>query len=359
MKEHFSESNSWLVHVAKNFFPVWENLLKLQLKSSLEIKKISNDFYLITAGDSFLAEKLLNSIFVKFAMPVEYMWPTKLEQKGIIEKCAQGLFAKFKDQSFLNAVVFSVERKNQTLASNIRGRLLQVLDTQNQIDRKKAERIKWTKNPTTQHPEQKNLIVAISEKCIWAGILSPKLSGSYFAGGRRYVSTGSEDTASRAAAKFVEAAELMNLNGFKLPEKSNYLELGAAPGGITSELVNRQNHVWAVDKALLDKKLLQNPLVHFINKDAREYRPDLQFSCIVCDMNGPALISAEICAGFIQNLENKGYVIFTYKIHNISDFGTEFEKIVNTFKKKNAKILFARQLYNNKQEVTLFLMKSN
>ena len=228
MKERFSESNSWLVHVAKNFFPAWEDLFQKQLKSSVEIKKISNDFYFLTASDSLQAETLLNSIFVKFAMPVDYMWPTKLEQKGMIEKCAQGLFTKFKEQNFLNAVVFSVERKNQTLASNIRGRLLQVLDSQNQVDRKKTERAQWTKNPTSQHPEQRNLIVAISEKCIWAGILSPKLSGSFFAGGRRFVSVGSEDTASRAAAKFVEAAELMLLNGFKLPEKANYLELGAA-----------------------------------------------------------------------------------------------------------------------------------
>lgn len=358
MKEQNMESNSWLIHVSKEFLPLWQQRLTDEVGSAIAVKKIASDFYQLHTPSMVTPSFLQQTIFPRFILPIQYMWPTKVAQKGMIEKCAQGIASKFQDQTFTNVVVFSVERKNQTLASNVRGRLLQVLDTKLELSAKKEQRLLWTKDPTTQDPKQKNLIVAISEKCIWAGILSPQLSGSFFAGGRRYVGIGNEDTASRAAAKFVESAEVFRLNGYKLPERKNYLELGAAPGGITSELVLRKNNVWAVDKAAIDSKLLANPLVHFVQKDAREYKANVFFDALISDLNGPAPIAADICRQHSAQLNAHGYLLFTYKIHAVELFNEEFQKILASFKQANCKFLFGKHLYNNKQEITLFFQKA-
>ncbi len=356
MKEQTVESNSWLIHVSKDFLALWQNRFA-QDPELLDIKKVASDFYLMQSKQPIPVNFFQDTIFTRFILPIQYMWPTKLDQKGIIEKCAQGILNKFKDASFVNVAVFAVERKNHTLASNIRGRLLQVLEEQLNKRNKKQERQIWTKTPTLQEPKQKNLFVAISDKCIWAGILTPQQSGSFFAGGRRYVGIESDNTASRAAAKYVEASELCLLNGYKLPEKANYLELGAAPGGITSELIQRNNHVWAVDNVKLDKKLLNNPLVHFNQIDAREFKTNIFFDGIICDMNGPALISGDICSQFAPQLKANGLIIFTYKIHDIKLFNVEFEKIISSFRKSKCKYLFSRHMYNNKQEITVFFKK--
>lgn len=357
MKEQSVESNSWLIHVSKDFLALWQNRMAEKTEIQIEVKKVASDFYLLQSKQPIAANSFQDTIFTRFILPVQYMWPTKLDQKRIIEKCAQGLLNKFKETSFVNVSVFAVERKNHMLASNIRGRLLQVLEDQLNLKNNKQERQLWTKSPTLQDPKQSNLFVAISDKCIWAGVLSPRLSGSFFAGGRRYVGVENDNTASRAAAKYVEASELCLLKGYKLPENANYLELGAAPGGITSELIQRKNHVWAIDNAKLDKKLLENPLVHFNQIDAREFKTNIFFDGIICDMNGPALISSDICSQFAPQLKGHGLIIFTYKIHDINQFNGEFEKIISLFRKNKCKYLFARHMYNNKQEVTVFFKK--
>ncbi|APJ03083.1 SAM-dependent methyltransferase [Silvanigrella aquatica] len=355
MNMHKNEANLWLTHVSKDFFPIWKE--RIAKFGGTEFKSLGHNFYSVLLDKSFTKENKTETIFSRYWLPVQYMWPTKSTQSGYIEKCAQGVAAKFSDHKFTNVVVFSLDRKDQSLASNLRGRLLQVV--KDKITKVTSPKLltEWTKKPNMQPARNTTLVVAISEKCTWAGITTPQEAGSYFAGGRRYIGVSNEKIASRAAAKFVESLENLQLNDINLSQAKKWLELGAAPGGITHELSERQCEIWAVDKADLDKNLLKKQNVHFYKMDARDFKERIHVDSIFCDLNGPSPLSADICADKSVYLNKNGIIIYTFKIHSVEKFNDDFEYIVNSFKNKACKFLYAYHLYNNKQEITLFFKK--
>ncbi|KAB8029804.1 SAM-dependent methyltransferase [Fluviispira multicolorata] len=350
-----NDSVLWLAHVAKEFFPAWQDRLNRSEKQT--IKSLGHNFYSVQFSSTPTRGYLSESIFSRYWLPVQYMWPTKCEEKGYIEKCAQGLLAKFKDKNFGNVVVFSLDRKQQKLASNLRGRILQVFSAK--LKEKSPTKLltEWTKKPVLQPIYNQTLIVAISDKCTWAGLSTPSEAGSFFAGGRRYVGVSNESIASRAAAKFVEATESLQLSGIKTDNAKKWLELGAAPGGITHELIEKKCEVWAVDKADMDEDIVENPLVHFYKIDAREFKVRMTFDALMCDLNGPAFLSAKICSEKTSLLRKGGIIIHTLKIHSANEFEKDYELTLKEFALQNCQFLYARHLYNNKQEVTLFFKK--
>lgn len=350
-----TNNNFWIAHVAKDFFLLWKDRLKLPHEQ--DIKSIGHNFYTVKFPFPPSVEILSHSIFSRYWLPIDYMWPTKLSEKGFIEKCAQGLIKKFSQKEFQNINVFSLDRKQQNLASNLRGRLLQIFKEKLALYSSQELIHEWTKNPSSQPIHNKVLIVALSDKCIWAGICPLDICGSVFGGGRHYVSVSNTSIASRAAAKFVEAIEFLKLNTKSIESKQNWLELGAAPGGITYELVQRKHEVWAVDKSDLSDEILKNPLVHFYKIDAREFKLKIIFDAIFCDLNGPSRLAGQICSEKAEFLKKRGLVIYTFKIHSISDFEDDYKYIVTLFEQQKCSLITARHLYNNKQEITLFFEK--
>ncbi|KAB8039730.1 hypothetical protein GCL60_05565 [Silvanigrella paludirubra] len=355
MNDLKNESMNWLIHVNKDFFTLWKS--RMESFGGKDFKSLGNNFHTFSIMETLTREKIKESLFSRYCFPIQYMWPTKLNQKGFIEKCAQGIASKFENKKFSNVVVFPLDRKDQKLASNLRGRILQVVKEKMSLATSQKLLVEWTKHPVMQPPNTQTLIVAISEKCVWAGMSSPIDSGCFFAGGRRYVGISNDNIASRAASKFVEGTEALLLNGINVNNSKKWLELGAAPGGITHEIASRNCEVWAIDKAELDKNLLKNPLVHFFQIDARDFNQKLNFDSIFCDLNGPADISAEICSDKTSLLKKEGIIIHTLKVHSVTDFEDDFQKVKSIFKQKGCELLFTKHLYNNKQEVTLFLKK--
>ncbi len=356
MTFNINDSKHWIAHIAKDFFPLWKN--RLDLPDEKSIKSLGHNFYSVEFPTAPDKKALSHSIFSRYWFPVQYMWPTKLKEKGYIEKCAQGIAKKFTQNEFKNIIVFSLDRKENVLASNLRGRLLQILK-ENLISHSSEKYFhEWTKNPTLQPIHNKILIVAISDKCTWAGISTPAEAGCVFGGGRHYVGISDKNIASRAAAKLVEAIEFLKLQDVQIDKYKKWLELGAAPGGMTHELTQRNCEVWAVDKADLDVEILKNPLVHFHQIDVREFKSKVIFDAIYCDLNGPSRLAGQICSEKSGFLKENGLVIHTLKIHSIPEFEADFEYIVSEFQKKNCSLKAVRHLYNNKQEITLFFLKT-
>lgn len=355
MISNITSNNLWIAHVAKDFFSLWQN--RLQLTDEKNIKAIGHNFYIVTFPSPPSEKMLSHSIFSRYWLPIDYMWPTKPSEKGFIEKCAQGLAKKFSQKEFQNIIVFSIDRKQQSLASNLRGRLLQTL--KENITLFSSEKLiqEWTKNPSSQPSHNKILIVTLSDKCIWAGICPIDIAGSIFGGGRHYVSVSNAIIASRAASKFVESIEFLKLKNISIDQHKKWLELGAAPGGITYELTQRNKEVWAIDKSDLSEEILKSPLVHFHKMDARDFKSHIIFDAIFCDLNGPARLSGQVCSEKTSLLKKHGLVIHTFKIHSISDFEDDFKYIVTLFENKKNSFIAARHLYNNKQEITLFFEK--
>jgi 23S rRNA (cytidine2498-2'-O)-methyltransferase len=64
----------------------------------------------------------------------------------------------------------------------------------------------------------------------------------------------------------------------------NAVDLGAAPGGWTYQLVRRGVHVTAVDNGALEDSLAASPLVTHLRHDAYKFRPSSPVDWMVCDM---------------------------------------------------------------------------
>jgi hypothetical protein len=346
--------NKWIAHVSSEFFEIWKD--RLNINQSDEVKSLGHNFYLINFS-KFNYKDLSSSIFSRYWLPVEYMWPTKVLQKGFVEKCTQGILKKFSNYSIDNVIAFSMDRSKNKLSSNLRGRILQLFIENNIIKNENNHIQEWTKNPINQPINNKILSVFVTDNCVYAGVTLINVTESFFGGGRHYVGVSQSQIASRAASKCVEAFEYLKLKNYNFSHSLKWIELGAAPGGVTFELAKRGCEVWAVDKANLHEELLKNSRVHFFKIDARDFSPKVKVDGIFCDLNGPAKISADICSQKTSFLNDDGLIIFTYKIHTVSEFNFEFEYIINLFKSKNNDFLFAKHLYNNKQEITIFFKK--
>ena len=69
-----------------------------------------------------------------------------------------------------------------------------------------------------------------------------------------------------------------------LHEGTTAVDLGAAPGGWTWQLVRRGVHVTAVDNGPMDAELLDSGLVEHVRADGFRYRPPRPVGWMVCDM---------------------------------------------------------------------------
>jgi 23S rRNA (cytidine2498-2'-O)-methyltransferase len=347
-----SKSTNWLAQVGPEFYSMWAQII--QDANPAQINSLGNNFYSVKFSKIPSKNELTDSFFSRYWMPVDYMWPTNVNEKGFIEKCSQGLMKKFQEIPFKNVIVFSSDRKKSMLASNLRGRLLQVMDKETGFSLSSSEIKNWTKFPNSQPSEQQVLAVCLADKCVYAGITSPKISSSFFGGGRHYVSVDNKKIASRAASKFVEASDLLKLYGIDTSCFQNWLELGAAPGGISYELCQRNHKVWAIDKADLQPDILSHPNLKFFKMDARDFKSDQKFDAIFCDLNGPSEISTQICSEKANFLKKNSLIIYTFKIHHKESFRLDLVKIISFFEEKKFMFFMGKHLYNNKQEITLF-----
>lgn len=120
-------------------------------------------------------------------------------------------------------------------------------------------------------------------------IYSAKTS-SFLPGGNLKFVEDHENPPSRAYLKIQESLTMATVfNQTELPNENSYcFEAGACPGGWTWVLVGLGAKVFAVDRAELDKKLMESPLVTFKAHDAFTLKPeeignvDWIFSDVIC-----------------------------------------------------------------------------
>lgn len=147
--------------------------------------------------------------------------------------------------------------------------------------------------------------------------------------------------------------ELFRTTDLPIPTTGIALDLGAAPGGWTRILRQRGLRVWAVDPADLDPRIGRDPDVHHIRTTARPFlvQSNLEADLVVNDMRMTADLSVAVMRGAVLRLKPGGVAIQTLKItphgalrtvrNALSALGEQYE------------ILFARQLYHNRNEVTV------
>lgn len=195
------------------------------------------------------------------------------------------------------------------------------------------------------------LSIVITQKAAYAGVSLAVYNLSDWAGGmRRFAREPGQ--ISRAEFKLLEALELFRI---ALPPRGIALDLGAAPGGWTRILRQRQQYVTAVDPAALHPSLRQDKHVRHLRLTAETYRkqgPD-HFDLIVNDMRLDARDSARLMVAFAPYLYAHGSALMTVKL----PAQAQPALIEHTFDilQHAYRIAGARQLFHNRSEITLHL----
>lgn len=138
------------------------------------------------------------------------------------------------------------------------------------------------------------------------------------------------------------------------------VDLGAAPGGWTWQLVKRSIRVTAVDNGPMDKELLESGIVEHLRADGFRYRPAKPVDWLVCDMvEQPARIAALVARWVAEG--HCRHAIFNLKL--------PMKKRYEEMKRCRALIeeilddaetpfrLGFKQLYHDREEITGYLTR--
>ena len=167
------------------------------------------------------------------------------------------------------------------------------------------------------------------------------------------------DAPSRSTLKLEEAF----LTFLDQPTRTDWLregrtavDLGAAPGGWTWQLVKHGLLVTAIDNGAMDAKLMASGQVEHLRVDGFRYTPPRPVNWVVCDMiEKPAriaeLIAHWLAAGHAQR------AIFNLKLPMKKRF-EEVEhcrQIIDDVLQGKAYEIAIKQLYHDREEVTVYL----
>ncbi|MGD2054767.1 MAG: 23S rRNA (cytidine(2498)-2'-O)-methyltransferase RlmM [Gammaproteobacteria bacterium] len=140
------------------------------------------------------------------------------------------------------------------------------------------------------------------------------------------------------------------------------VDLGAAPGGWSWQLVNRGLLVTAVDNGPMDGELMKTGMVEHLRTDAFTYSPANKTFWLVCDMaERPLHVSRLIARWFRQR--NCNAAIFNLKLPMNKRYQTVVDcKAVLNNELDKAGIQHAlriKHLYHDREEVTACLLTGN
>ncbi|WP_239614385.1 SAM-dependent methyltransferase [Cohnella mopanensis] len=196
------------------------------------------------------------------------------------------------------------------------------------------------------------LSVYATKKKLYMGFSLPRDNLSDWPGGAvRF--RKDESLISRAAFKLLEAEREFDL---PLNRFSNALDLGAAPGGWTSVLLDRGLRVTAVDPAEMDPSLELHPNLRHIRRNAADvsFAPG-SFDLLVCDMSWDPYHTCRIVSELAQTMSAGASGIITLKLmyrkplqsiqELMEDYSHEFD------------IRKVKQLFHNREEVTMWVKR--
>jgi 23S rRNA (cytidine2498-2'-O)-methyltransferase len=194
--------------------------------------------------------------------------------------------------------------------------------------------------------------VYVTAAKLYVGISSPADNLSDWAGGAiRFQKE--EDQISRAKFKLLEAEQRFGLD---FTAYRSALDIGAAPGGWTSLLLERGLRVTAIDPAKMHPSLLQNPKLTFHKKNAGDVKlRENEFDLLVCDMSWSPRQMGRLVTDLLYALQSGGTAIITVKLMYKKPF--QMVKELMLAFEHTLQLEKAKQLFHNREELTLFLVK--
>lgn len=205
--------------------------------------------------------------------------------------------------------------------------------------------------PAVQQPE---VIISIyaAEETLYVGFGNPADMLSDWPGGAVRFQR-EEGQVSRAKFKLLEAERTF---GLSFADFRQALDVGAAPGGWTSLLLERGLRVTAIDPANMHPSLLQHPGLTHLKRNAADVKlPAGAFDLLVCDMSWSPMLMGRLIIDFKDSLADGAAAIITIKLMHRKPLQTirEIKERLETV----FTVLKAKQLFHNREEITLYLRK--
>jgi 23S rRNA U2552 (ribose-2'-O)-methylase RlmE/FtsJ len=378
-----SEKHSaWILQLSPETKSLWEKDFLASLFPSKSPIPLGGDFYSLSFDAPVSSQALLATIFPRWICPLQHQWPVNPRSEKFVERAATGLQQKL-GLNWTGLQILSTSPELKRITIGLKGRLLQL----------QKESIQHTSE--LQDGGSRQLVVLLHKKGICAGLSSGALAlGSALAGGLGFLKTPefgttpetfatsetytiseisvdlqtntratlpahetSKVSPSRAGGKIREILLLLKELNITSQDYPNWLELGAAPGGMTKELLRWGARVTAVDLADLAPQVQKDPGVTLWKKNATEVESAREFSAILCDMNGPTFNSAQIVARLIATLSRGSLIVHTLKVAQLETLKSSIAKVSALFEDEGAKVLAVRHLFHNRKEVTLVAVK--
>jgi 23S rRNA (cytidine2498-2'-O)-methyltransferase len=169
---------------------------------------------------------------------------------------------------------------------------------------------------------------------------------------------------SRSTMKLAEAIEVFMDRSEQrrlLRHGMQAVDLGAAPGGWTWQLVKRGIRVTAVDNGPMKGVLANHPLVQHLKQDGFKYAPRKTVDWLVCDMvekpsKVATLIGEWFAAGWCK------HAIFNLKLpmkQRVAALDSALGGIRKRLDEEGVNFrMIAKQLYHDRDEVTVFLTRT-
>lgn len=169
---------------------------------------------------------------------------------------------------------------------------------------------------------------------------------------------------SRSTLKLAEAIEVFMDRAEQtrlLRTGMSAVDLGAAPGGWTWQMVKRGIRVAAVDNGSMKGILAKHPLVEHLRQDGFKFSPRKAVDWLICDMvEKPGKVAELIAAWFVAGWCK--HAIFNLKLP-MKQRLTAVDSALGSIRKRldeegiNYRML-AKQLYHDREEITVLLIKT-
>ncbi len=139
------------------------------------------------------------------------------------------------------------------------------------------------------------------------------------------------------------------------------VDLGAAPGGWTWQLVHRSIHVTAVDNGPMDIALMDSGLVEHRREDGFRYRPPKPVDWLVCDMVEKPRRVAALMGRWLADGSTR-HAVFNLKLP-MKKRHDEVVLCLDLLRREQSDpsslTLRARQLYHDREEITVYARRDS
>ncbi|NVJ66598.1 MAG: 23S rRNA (cytidine(2498)-2'-O)-methyltransferase RlmM [Gammaproteobacteria bacterium] len=172
-----------------------------------------------------------------------------------------------------------------------------------------------------------------------------------------------KDAPSRSSLKLDEAIQVLMSNKqrkavFRLGHTA--VDLGAAPGGWTFQLVQRGMQVTAIDNGPMDKKLMATEHVIHLKENALTWLPEKPVHILVCDMVEKPSMVANLMAKWLLAAKTE-HAIFNLKLPMKKRFQEVSEcigSICDQLEDQEIDYFWqAKHLYHDREEITVYFRR--